>query len=295
MARRPSKPPPETPTLNPAERQAAIQRFQARIEELEAFDVARMNEQQPIELGTLSTSIQRALEKAFGAGTNDYNRFRPAEDLHYHSMIMQLDFPGLAGPGDRIEDYRRETAKNIEKAVAVLRGAISALEEDIADHTALTGPIVRHGRGAEPSNEIFVVHGHDKAAMESVARFLERLELQAVVLHEKPNEGRTLIEKFEAHSEVGFAVVLLTPDDVGGPVGGNSQSRARQNVILELGYFCGKLGRQRVCALKKGDVEVPSDFIGVVYETIDDAGAWKLKLARELKQAGYPIDMNKAI
>lgn len=293
MARRPTKPPPtpEPPVLSVAEKRSAIERFQARIRDLEAYDVANMQEERPADLGSLSTSIQRALEKAFGSKTNDYHRFCSAEDLFYHSMIMISEWPGNRGPS--LREHQTETAKNIQKSITVLRGAIAAVEEDIADHTALTGPVVRQERSAEPSNEIFVVHGHDKAAMEGVARLLERLGLRAVILHEKPNEGRTLIEKFETHSEVGFAVVLLTPDDVGGPVGGGSQHRARQNVILELGYFCGKLGRQRVCALKKGEVEVPSDFVGVVYEAIDDAGAWKFKLAQELKQAGYPIDMNK--
>ncbi|HAE54972.1 MAG: hypothetical protein CMI62_02975 [Parvibaculum sp.] len=138
----------------------------------------------------------------------------------------------------------------------------------------------------------FIVHGHDDAAREAVARFLERLNFEAIVLHEQANQGRTIIEKIEAHGDVGFAVVLLTPDDIGGMSEDDLRPRARQNVLLELGYFVGRLGRARVCALKKGDVEVPSDFDGVVYQNLDAAGAWKTALGKELQAAGFNIDWN---
>jgi predicted nucleotide-binding protein len=100
-------------------------------------------------------------------------------------------------------------------------------------------------------------------ARESVARFLEQIGFEAIILHEQANQGRTIIEKFEAHADVGFAVVLLTPDDEGRAKGGEIQSRAPQNVVLELGYFIGRLGRNKVCALKRGDLEFPSDYQGV--------------------------------
>jgi len=91
-------------------------------------------------------------------------------------------------------------------------------------------------------------------------------------------------------------VVILSPDDVGGRVTDpqTTKPRARQNVILELGFFCGVLGRASVLALRKGNVEIPSDFDGVVYENLDLGGGWKLRLALELKEAGLPIDLNKA-
>jgi len=145
------------------------------------------------------------------------------------------------------------------------------------------------------SGKVFIVHGHDGEARESVARFLERLGLQAIILHEQANRGKTVIEKVESNSDVGFAVVLLTPDDEGCTKGGQPEPRARQNVLLELGYFIGRLGRERVCALKRGHVEIPSDFAGVVWETMDAANGWKLALARELQAAGHEIDMNKAV
>jgi predicted nucleotide-binding protein len=143
------------------------------------------------------------------------------------------------------------------------------------------------------SKKIFFVHGHAGEPREAVARFLEQLGLEPIILHEQANQGRTIIEKFEVHADVGFAVVLLTPDDVGGPVGKDQQPRARQNVVLELGYFIGRLTRARVCALKAGDIELPSDILGIVW-TPFDAG-WKQALATELKAAGYEIDWNKVM
>jgi predicted nucleotide-binding protein len=95
------------------------------------------------------------------------------------------------------------------------------------------------------------------------------------------------------HGEVGFAVVLLTPDDEGNKKGESPRPRARQNVILELGYFIGRLGRHQVCALKRGEVEIPSDFDGVVYEPLDDFGGWRSKLVKELDAAKYVIDWAK--
>ncbi len=152
-------------------------------------------------------------------------------------------------------------------------------------------------RVSRNTDRIFVVHGHDESVRETVARFLEKSELTPIILHEQPNQGRTLIEKFEEYADVGFAVVLLTPDDLGALVGNADElkPRARQNVILELGFFLGKLGRERVCALVKGDVETPSDYDGVVYISLDDAEGWKMRLVKELKTAGFDVDANLAL
>ena len=150
----------------------------------------------------------------------------------------------------------------------------------------------------ERTNKVFVVHGHDEAARESVARFLERIGIEAVILHEQATGGRTIVEKLEHYAAVDFAVVLLTPDDVGGAKGSapdKQQSRARQNVILELGFFVGKLGRKHVCALYKGPLELPSDYLGVGYVALDDGGGWRLQLAKELRGAGFSVDMNLAL
>ncbi|KJF70303.1 TIR domain-containing protein [Agrobacterium arsenijevicii] len=145
------------------------------------------------------------------------------------------------------------------------------------------------------SNKIFIVHGHDEGALQSLARFLEKLNLQVIILREQPNQGRTIIEKYEQSAEeVGFAVVLMTPDDMGAAISSDGQNqRARQNVIFELGYFAGKLGRGRVCLLRKGNVEIPSDLFGVVYTDMDPAEGWKSALVKELKAAGIQFDANR--
>ena len=142
-------------------------------------------------------------------------------------------------------------------------------------------------------SKVFVIHGRDEAAKSDIARFLGRLDLEPVILAEQPSGGRTIIEKVEAHDEVGYAVALLTPDDVGSRLGDDAvQPRARQNVIFELGYFIGRLGRERVCALTKGEPEIPSDYSGVVYIPMA-SDAWKEGLFKELKAAGFDVDANK--
>ena len=145
-------------------------------------------------------------------------------------------------------------------------------------------------------NDVFIVHGHHEALKQQVARTVDRLTGAApIILHEQPDGGRTIIEKFETYAgDVGFAVVLLTADDRGGSASTDElRARARQNVVFELGYFIGRLGRSRVTVLYEGGVELPSDMSGVLYTPADDAGAWHLKLAREMKAAGIPVDLNK--
>jgi predicted nucleotide-binding protein len=147
-------------------------------------------------------------------------------------------------------------------------------------------------------NKIFIVHGHDEQARDNTARFIDKLGLESIILSEQASKGKTVIEKFEEHSsEVAFAVILLTPDDFGGSkqTPDVKNDRARQNVIFELGYFLGKLGREHVCALRKGTIENPSDYSGVIYIDMDKAGAWKYQLAKEMKTAGLQIDMNNVL
>lgn len=153
-------------------------------------------------------------------------------------------------------------------------------------------PAVRQ-RGTPDRSKVFIVHGHQQASRAEVARMIERQGIEAIILHEQTSRGMTVAEKLDAYGEVGFAVVIMTPDDLGRANGeADLKPRARQNVILELGYFLGRLGRDKVCALKEGDIEIPSDYDGVVYTALDAAGAWKFTLARELRDAGYAVDMN---
>jgi predicted nucleotide-binding protein len=145
--------------------------------------------------------------------------------------------------------------------------------------------------------KVFIVHGHDNLAKLEASSFIKDLGFEPIILHEQASGGATIIEKIENYSNVGFGVVLYTPCDIGATNEENYKlsSRARQNVVFEHGYLIGKLKRGNVCALVKGDVETPNDISGVVYVNHDDHGAWKLALAKELRKAGYEVDMNNVI
>jgi predicted nucleotide-binding protein len=149
---------------------------------------------------------------------------------------------------------------------------------------------------------VFIVHGRDHKPVKELKLILSQFGLNPIVLHEQPSGSRTIVEKLEKYSDVGYAFVTLTPDDVGGPkhkhyrewmkVAESMCGRARQNVILEFGYFIGKLGRDKVCCLHKGDVELPSDMHGIVYIPFKDSvNEVRDKINKELKEAGYEIKL----
>lgn len=148
---------------------------------------------------------------------------------------------------------------------------------------------------AAPNNKIFIVHGHGEAEKEKTARFISKMGLEPVILHEQVSQGKTIIEKLEHYTDVGFGIVLYTEDDLGNTASaaekGDLKSRARQNVVFEHGLLIGLLGRARVMPIVAGNVELPGDISGVVY--INTQG-WQLTVAQELKSAGYDIDLNKA-
>lgn len=192
-------------------------------------------------------------------------------------------------------EWHRAFIRGRDEADALLRSMI----EEIAEYWPDEG--VESAKTEKPkkvTRKVFIVHGRKEAAREMVARFLERLKLTPIILHEQPNKGRTIIEKFVDYADVSFAVVLLTADDRGGLsdiLFEQQKLRARQNVILELGFFIGRLGRDRVCALYENGVEIPSDYDGVLFVQLDQGGAWRMSLAREIKAAGITVDMNDAV
>ncbi|HDR8476592.1 TPA: nucleotide-binding protein, partial [Bacillus cereus] len=143
------------------------------------------------------------------------------------------------------------------------------------------------------NKKVFIVHGHDESVKISVARFLERLELKPIILHEQASGGATIIEKIENNADVGFGIVLYTPCDLGKAKEDEElQMRARQNVVFEHGYLIAKLGRPNVCALVKDNIEKPNDIAGVVYVNYDSGNGWHMELFKELKNAGYKLDAN---
>lgn len=194
--------------------------------------------------------------------------------------------------------YRAFSPENFEKCVktatAILDSAISniKLQQELSINQVSSKTVEK----VIPKNtkKVFIVHGHDDGLKNEVARFVENQKLDAIILHEQVSRGNTIIEKIEANSDVGFAIILYTPCDVGRSSNSEQERpRARQNVIFEHGYFVAKLGRSNVVALHKGNVEIPNDLSGVVYTPYDEFGSWKRSIAHELNASGYTIDFSK--
>jgi predicted nucleotide-binding protein len=294
-----SSPPPEPPALSPELLRNRIERLKGCIRELEEFDPQKVQKRYNItEVEIIQTSITDALAAAFGHNTHRFNLYKGAAELDQGPPPVLQIVPDFGGYGSHIDhdaqdaiDARKYLAEGKERSIKLLKQAIGILEHEITDRHSHTVPATR----LVAANKVFVVHGHDEAVLQAVARFLEQLELEAIILREQPDQGRTIIEKFEDYAgQVGFTVVLLTPDDLAGPaIAPGTETRARQNVLFELGYFAGKLGRGRTCLLRKGDVQIPSDLYGVIYTDFDIGDGWKLKLVRELKAARLDFDANK--
>lgn len=217
--------------------------------------------------------------------TNESNEYKKKYDT-----VNQLY--GLMGPPeDERQKFKGKLSNKINNLKQLL-AKVDLIKEDLSIlKTDALAP-----QAKKETDKIFIVHGHNSEAKVSVARTLEKLGLEPIILHEQPNGGKTIIEKFEKYSDVGFAIVLLTNDDIGRAKSESTENnRARQNVILEMGYFIGKLGRDKVCPLYIKGVELPSDLYGLLYTEIDESETWKFKLAKEIKAAGYSIDINKIL
>lgn len=185
-----------------------------------------------------------------------------------------------------------------ERYTAYLESLLIDLKngEYVAPISKMENSEKRKNNNNAANSKVFIVHGHDGEAKEKTARFIEKLGLEAIILSEQANQGKTIIEKLEYYIDVGFAIILYTGDDAGNTEieagKGNLNARARQNVIFEHGLLMGRLGRNKVVPLVSGTLELPSDIQGVVY--INNKN-WQLEVAREIKAAGYNIDMNKIL
>ncbi|MDD4438242.1 MAG: nucleotide-binding protein [Tissierellia bacterium] len=218
---------------------------------------------------------------------NEYNEYKDRYDK-CASFVGFTTRPQT--PRDKLDNFKERVnikLSNLKK----LQGKAELLKCSIDSKEEMPSPQM-----ITESNNIFIVHGHDDRTKLDVARTIEKIGLKPIILSEQPNQGQTIIEKFELHSDVGFAVVLLTADDLGKvKTDEDEKYRARQNVILEMGYFIGKLGRDKVFPLYESGVELPSDLHGVLYNPLDESGGWKFKLAKELNAAGYNVDANKIL
>lgn len=243
-------------------------------------------------LDALRRRTKMILAKAFGPSVP---YLKDLAEIHFYPTIR---YGGM--PSSRDDEWWRSAS---DSWANVLATALEELEIKRATNNLHVQPST-HAIDTKDSkkniNQVFVVHGHDVAMKAAVARVLERLGLKPIILHEQADKGRTIIEKFIDHSSVGFAVVLFSPDDLAYEKGSSSDSarpRARQNVVLELGFFLGKLGRERVLVLHKQvpNFDMPSDYAGVLFKPFDEAQAWRLELARELAANGFKVDANRLL
>lgn len=206
-----------------------------------------------------------------------------------------LDFPALGGLAGIAA--RPNQATEVVACLAELKAA--GLVSYALDLGGASEIVVDTSPEAQRTmRSVFVVHGHDDALLAEVDALLLRVGLLPIVLKVTPSGGRTLIEMIDDHSAVPFAVCLLTPDDEGRALRSDEalRSRARQNVILELGYFLGRLGRDRVHVLHRGGVELPSDYHGVVYTATDVPNSdWRVELCKEMRVAGLPLDIEAIV
>ena len=204
------------------------------------------------------------------------------------ALQTALDVP-IIGWGNAKFELRRSYI------IGVLQTAVEIIENDIFNE-------IKKQRAKAPeklSNKVFVVHGHDDLSKTSLEIFLNEIGLEPIVLHRQADEGQTIIEKFEKHSDVGYAFVLLTPDEFAYLASDSHlpenkrklESRARPNVIFEFGYFVGKLGRNRVCCLYTGDVNLPSDVNGMIYKQYQNSVEESAySIIKDLKAAGYVLN-----
>lgn len=222
-----------------------------------------------------------------------------SDSEEYISDLERISFRPLVYFLDGETDYGLEYESfydGVRQAKTLLKSAISNVEfeKELSDEEEpeTIAPLPKViGRD---KTKVFIVHGHDENLKRDVALFIAEQGLEAVILHKQASGGKTIIEKLEDRSDVGFAIVLYTPCDIGRSASARKNNpRARQNVVFEHGFFVGKIGRGRVVALVKDGVEIPNDYSGVVYVSHNDNDNWKNEIGRELVEAGYKINFTK--
>lgn len=230
---------------------------------------------------TWDSHVRMLLEGAFS---------EPGPASGYPTVFNETEFLTQTWEGD-LENIQHGLGLRVT-ALQFIRDALGLYEEP--------SEAIRVGQehpASRSSTAIFIVHGRSEGPKYQVARFLElATDAIPIILHEQARRGRVVIETLEEYAATAaFAIVLLTADDYGGLAQtGDSHPRARQNVVFELGFFIGALGRSRVAVLYENNVELPSDMDGILYSVLDPQGAWKLDLGKELRAAGFAVDLNRA-
>ena len=217
------------------------------------------------------SKAERFLIRKYGKDSYEHDRFTKT----YFSLLAYT----LGTPES---DFIRACQKGLKTTQAIFQTYLDEMGEEDAPAPTTVQP-VNYAR-------VFIVHGHDGELKQSVARIVEKQGIEAIILTEQVNQGKTIIEKFESYSNVGGAICLFTADDIGrANAEFSDHSRARQNVVFETGSFIGKLGRDHIVILSDNGIEMPSDLSGIVYT---NTGNWQFELLKELKSMGYEIDLN---
>lgn len=218
------------------------------------------------------TDVQLCLSGLYGENSIQFKNFN---SRHFSPMVIGGN-----------TDWHKPYVRDLETTKKEFERYICDFEEE--------GINTNMGKNRTSNNKVFIVHGHDGELKEKVARRLEQQGIEAIILSEQVNRGRTIIEKLEAYSDVNVAIILFTQDDLGvaKEEKGNEKYRARQNVVFEAGYFMGYLGRENIIMIADENVEIPGDLSGMVYTTRD---SWEFEMLKELNAAGMRVNMNKLL
>lgn len=218
------------------------------------------------------TDVQLCLSGLYGENSIQFKNFN---SRHFSPMVIGGN-----------TDWHKPYVRDLETTKKEFERYICNFEEE--------GINTNMGKNRTSNNKVFIVHGHDGELKEKVARRLEQQGIEAIILSEQVNRGRTIIEKLEAYSDVNVAIILFTQDDLGvaKEEKGNEKYRARQNVVFEAGYFMGYLGRENIIMIADENVEIPGDLSGMVYTTRD---SWEFEMLKELNAAGMKVNMNKLL
>lgn len=240
----------------------------------------------------------RFLSHYFGTQSIEMEQFRktqfhPIFDYDDESKCIECCKKGLEATKRVFETYLDDISTDmLDKAEKSMQQKLKEMRQWQHEDMLLANISQRTSMArTKEYKKVFIVHGHDNALKQEVARMVEKQGLEAIILSEQANRGKTIIEKFEENVDVGAAICLFTGDDYGKAKDATSENlRARQNVVFEAGYFMGKLGRENVILIADSNIEVPSDLQGVVYTS---KTMWQTDVLRELKAIGYKVDFNK--
>lgn len=294
MARKASttQQPPKVPLELNATREEAKSRLQDRIEKGRELKNKQITSVQDFE------ALQNDFSKWDSFNVELLKRLFTSDELAteyswWGAMAVSMYEPSL---GEKIADIYKDIDQKIHRLDSIIE-RLELIPLSSAHHQS-DAVAPERALAAHRSKKVFVVHGRDEVAKTGLEVFLHEIGLEPIVLHRQADEGLTIIEKFEKHSDVGYAFILLTPDEISYLASDAAKPdperikeyRARPNVIFEFGYFVGKLGRSRVCCLYTGNVALPSDVSGMIYKKYEKSiEEVAYSIIKDLKAAGYAV------